>query len=121
MEVPALKRVYTFRRGVHPHETDGKRVTGSMPIRDAAPPTTVSVPLLQHVGAPCTPLVKRNEHVYLGQKIGEVAGLGAPVHASVSGKVKDFQRRTAANGSRVNVIVIESDGLDEWDPAIHPL
>ena len=116
-----LTKAFTFRRGLHPQETDGKRVTGAMPIRDAARPVAVSVPLLQHVGAPCTPLVKKGERVFLGQKIGEVAGLGAPVHASVSGTVKDFQRRTAANGSRVDVVVIENDGLDEWSPDIHPL
>ncbi len=116
-----MAKAFTFRRGIHPHETDGKQVTGPMPIEDAAVPAFVSVPLLQHIGAPCKPLVKKGERVLLGQKIGEAVGLGAPVHASVSGKVKDFQRRTAANGTRVDVIMIENDGLDEWDPSIKPL
>lgn len=39
------------------------------------------------VGAPCKPIVAVGDEVTVGQKIGEIAGLGAPIHASVSGKV----------------------------------
>ena len=46
-----------------------------------------------HFGAPCTPLVKAGDHVKVGQKIGEIAGLGAPIHASVSGVVKAVEPR----------------------------
>lgn len=30
-----------------------------------------SIPLLQHIGKPCTPLVKAGDHVDMGQKIGD--------------------------------------------------
>ncbi len=116
-----MTKAFTFRRGVHPHEVNGKRVTGRMPIENAAVPDTVVVPLQQHVGAPCKPLVAKGDHVYLGQRIGEPAGLGAPMHASVSGTVKEIKRCTAANGTHVDAVVIANDGLDEWDPAIHPV
>ena len=42
------------------------------------------------------------------------------MHASVSGVVKGIQQRTAANGAPCMAVVIENDGLDEWDPSIQP-
>ncbi len=51
--------------------------------------TRVRIPLQQHVGAPCRPLVKKGDEVEAGQLIGDVpkGALGAPIHASISGKV----------------------------------
>ncbi len=50
---------------------------------------SVAVPLKQHVGVPCSPLVKVGDTVAAGQMIGDVpeGKLGAPVHASISGVV----------------------------------
>lgn len=50
----------------------------------------VRIPLRQHVGAPCEPLVQRGEKVEVGRMIGDVpeGALGAPVHASISGTVE---------------------------------
>jgi Na+-translocating ferredoxin:NAD+ oxidoreductase RnfC subunit len=50
---------------------------------------SVNIPLKQHVGAPCSPLVKPGERVAAGQMIGDVpeGKLGAPIHASISGVV----------------------------------
>ena len=43
-----------------------KMATVTMPA-----PETVTIPMQQHVGAPCVPLVKKGDHVYRGQKIGD--------------------------------------------------
>jgi proline reductase-associated electron transfer protein PrdC len=43
--------------------------------------------LKQHVGAPCKAIVKVGEHVVRGQLIATPDGLGANIHASVSGEV----------------------------------
>ena len=50
----------------------------------------VRIPLKQHVGLPCQPLVSRGERVEAGQLIGDIpAGkLGSPIHASISGTVE---------------------------------
>ncbi len=50
----------------------------------------VNIPLQQHVGAPCRPLVKNGDRVSAGQMIGDVpdGALGAPVHASIAGTVE---------------------------------
>lgn len=113
-------KVYTFRRGVHPHEgKGGKSVTGPLAVRDAAPPATVAIALSQHVGAPCRPVVKAGDRVKMGQKVGEAPGfVGAPVHASVSGIVKGIQQRTGAAGTRLDCIIIENDGLDTPDDSL---
>ncbi len=45
------------------------------------------IPLRQHIGAPCVPNVKNGEKVFRGQCIAEPNGLGARIHASVSGTI----------------------------------
>lgn len=112
----------SFSGGIHPQERgNGKEVTGKLPIVPAQKPDMVAIMLSQHVGAPCKPLVKAGQRVYMGQMVGEPTGfMGAPVHASVSGVVKGIQQRTAANGAPCMAVVIENDGLDEWDPSIQP-
>ncbi|MCX6355275.1 MAG: SLBB domain-containing protein [Candidatus Aureabacteria bacterium] len=51
----------------------------------------VCIPLKQHVGAPCVPLVKKGDMVKAGQLIADIAEgkLGAPLHASITGVVSD--------------------------------
>jgi len=54
---------------------------------------TVGIKLKQHIGAPCEPAVGVGETVACGQVVGRrpmangVAALGAPVHASIDGRV----------------------------------
>jgi electron transport complex protein RnfC len=51
-------------------------------------PARVVIPLHQHTGAPCEPLVAVGDMVTAGQKIGESRSpMSAPVHATISGKV----------------------------------
>jgi Na+-translocating ferredoxin:NAD+ oxidoreductase RnfC subunit len=53
----------------------------------------VGIKLKQHVGAPCEPTVAVGDTVKLGQQIGAPPthdgkpALGAPVHASIDGRV----------------------------------
>ena len=107
----------TFERGVHPSYY--KELTSAKGIVPAALPKAVVIPLVQHTGAPCEPLVKKGEVVAEGQKIGEVkAFVSAPVHASISGKVKDIELAQHPGGYRCAAIVIEGDGsAKEWGAA----
>lgn len=106
----------TFPRGIHPlrriHE--GKRPTEGKPIRALPPPSRIVIPMSQSAGTTCDPLVKKNDRVLLGQKIGEPRGfVGAPVHASVSGTVAAIEQREIMGGTFCQCVVIENDGLDE--------
>ncbi len=75
----------------------------------------VVVPLLQHTGAICDPLVQKGDKVKKGRKIGESKSLiTAPVHASISGTVADIKPYPHPLGNKVLSIIIESDGLDQW-------
>jgi Na+-translocating ferredoxin:NAD+ oxidoreductase RnfC subunit len=52
---------------------------------------TVKIPLKQHIGETSTPIVKEGENVESGQLIASVpkGKLGAKIHSSISGKVKE--------------------------------
>lgn len=74
-----------FFGGVHP---DGhKDLSAAAPLAAMPPPARVAIPLRQHIGAPCKPLVSVGDTVCMGQKIGDGEGLCVPVHAPVSGVV----------------------------------
>ncbi|MDO8427273.1 MAG: electron transport complex subunit RsxC [Deltaproteobacteria bacterium] len=105
----------TFERGIHPAYY--KELTAAKRVECAALPKTVTIPLQQHAGAPCEPLVKKGDLVHEGQKIGDVkAFVSAPVHASISGKVKDIELAQHPGGIRVLSVIIEGDGaIKDWE------
>jgi Na+-translocating ferredoxin:NAD+ oxidoreductase RnfC subunit len=54
-----------------------------------AEPRRVDIPLKQHAGQPATPVVRVGDRVRAGDLLADVASdeLGAPVHASIDGRV----------------------------------
>ncbi len=103
----------TFRGGIHP--PDKKTLSANSPITEAKPPKIIVIPLSQHAGAPCKPVVSIGQEVKKGEMIGEPGGfVSAPVHASVSGKVIAIAEFMNAMGRMVNSIVIENDMKEEW-------
>lgn len=103
----------TFKGGIHP--PDKKTLAANSPITEAKPPKIVVIPLSQHAGAPCKPVVTIGQEVKKGEMIGEPGGfVSAPVHASVSGKVVAISEFPNAMGRMVNSIVIENDLKEEW-------
>ncbi len=85
-------------------------------ILDVPIPTQLIHPITQHVGDPAQPVVSIGERVLKGQLIAESEGsLGAPVHASSSGKVVAIEPWPVSrrNGENAPCIIIECDGQDE--------
>ena len=107
-----------FFGGVHPNEM--KQLSCDAPIVPFPAPQTVTIPMVQHIGAPCKPLVAVGDHVDIGQKIGDNSGLCVPVHASVSGTVKAVKPCPHANGTMVMSVVIENDFEQTLHPDIAP-
>ena len=107
-----------FWGGIHP-EGHKDLSRGGAPV-PAPLPAQVVLPMVQHIGAPCTPLVQVGDTVKMGQKIGDGQGLCAPVHASVSGKVVAIEPRLHPNGRQVLSIVLENDFADTPDDALQP-
>lgn len=107
----------SFPGGIHPlHRIHhGKHLSQTCAIEKIAAPEKVTIPMSQHIGAPCAPIVQVGDHVLIGQKIGEPRGfVGAPVHATVSGKVVAIQTIEITGGNYTPCVVIENDGKEEW-------
>ncbi len=107
-----MKRL--FFGGIHPkyNKEMSTTVTSLLSVK----PAQVVIPLRQHIGAPCSPLVQVGDRVLRYQKIGDGEGLCVPVHASVSGTVTAIEPRPHVSGQDVMAIVIENDCQDESIP-----
>ncbi|MDE5863700.1 MAG: electron transporter RnfC, partial [Lachnospiraceae bacterium] len=102
----------TFSGGIHPY--DGKDLSKDKAITDYLPKGDAVYPLSQHIGAPAVPIVKKGDHVLVGQKIAEAGGfVSANIHSGVSGQVKAIEPRMTVGGTKINSIIIENDGLFE--------
>ncbi len=102
----------TFSGGKH--VPGHKELSRDKAVRNAVLPKTVFIPLSQHTGAPCAPLVKPGDMVKAGQKIGESQSfISAPVHASISGTVRAVEEFNHPVLGRALSVIIDSDGKDE--------
>ncbi|MDP3487654.1 MAG: electron transport complex subunit RsxC [Bacillota bacterium] len=102
----------SFTGGIHPPYR--KEATSALAIERMNPPKTVAIPLQQHIGSICDPLVAVGDRVLMGQKIGDSsAPISAPVHSSVSGKVTAIEKRPHPNGRNILSVIIENDFQDE--------
>ena len=109
---------HTFKGGVHPNYMKAPEV----PISVVTPPAQVVIPMIQHIGAPCKPLVAKGDYVKMGQKVGEnPAPVSAPVHASVSGTVVAVEPRPHPLGDMIMSVVIENDFQDTPCEDLAPL
>ncbi|MGH8494545.1 MAG: electron transport complex subunit RsxC [Gammaproteobacteria bacterium] len=109
-----VSQVWKFPGGLRlpPH----KSASTTQPIAIAPAPAIAVLPLLQHTGAPATPVVKPGAQVLTGEPIASAEDhIGAPLHASVSGKVIAIENRPVPHpgGLSAPCIVIEADGRDQ--------
>ena len=100
---------FSFFGGVHPK--GNKEFAEHKAVQEFPEPDLLVVPMSQHIGAPCKPLVKKGDTVTVGQKIGDNTGLCVPVHAPVSGTVKAVEMRAHTSGTNVMSVVIQNDHL----------
>lgn len=96
------------------HMDEHKTLTEHVPIEVMPAPAVVYIPMSQHIGAPCNPIVSVGETVKVGQKVGDSeAYISAAVHSSVSGTVKAIEKMYTADGRYCDCVVIENDYKDE--------
>ncbi len=99
----------TFAHGVHPPQR--KELSADAPIEIVPAPARVVLPLQQHVGGPCTPVVKPRQEVAFGEMIGRgEAFVSAALHAPVGGVVQKPAVVTLPNGRHLQAIVIRTEG-----------
>jgi electron transport complex protein RnfC len=101
-------KILTFKGGTHPPHS--KTSTEKLSVIQPKSPDTVAIPMVQHIGAPCEPIVQVGDKVKVGQKIGEAKGfVSAPVHSSISGEVTAIEPRLTSGGGAVQCVVIKND------------
>ena len=98
--------------GIHP--SDNKKWSKDKAIEALELPDEAKVPMIQHIGAPSTPIVKRGDKVLTGQLIGQATGfVSANIHAPISGTVTSVDAYPNGQGQRRMMVVIKREG-DEW-------
>ena len=98
-----------------PHEKGTATLaTVKMPV-----PSKVVLPMQQHIGAPCTPVVKKGDTVMVGTLVGKAEGfVSANIYSGVSGRVAAVDTVHISNGTSVPAVVITPDGQQTVDPAV---
>ena len=116
----ATRILSPFRRArgaAVPHRKD----TAEMPTTTMPVPADIVLPMQQHIGALCEPVVKKGDHVDVGSLVGHAPrGLSADIFSGVSGTVKNIEQVFYSSGKSDTVVVIETDGLQTVSPDVAP-
>ncbi|MCH2158309.1 MAG: electron transport complex subunit RsxC [Oleiphilaceae bacterium] len=109
------RTLHDFHGGIHPEEN--KTQSTQLDIQKASLPSTLIVPLQQHVGKSAKVLVNAGDRVLKGQLIADADGvISACVHAPSSGVVREISDQAIAHPSGLSApcVVIDTDGEDQW-------
>ncbi|MDQ6961664.1 MAG: electron transport complex subunit RsxC [Mariprofundaceae bacterium] len=102
-----------FHGGIQPVEW---KETANCPIQRLALSEQYILPMKQHIGQECVPLVAVGDRVLRGQKVARSqAYVHAPIHAPTSGIVRKIADNPIPHPSGLGMLslFIEADGLDE--------
>ena len=98
-----------FRHGIHPPDNKALSEESKVEVMDV--PESVTLPLLQHLGVPCKPVVKPGQIIRYGEMIGlGEAFVSASLHSPIAGKIKRMNVVTLPNGRHLPAITIQADG-----------
>ena len=110
--------LFGLSRSIHPKD---KKHTSDMAIKALHDFPRVSIPLDMQIGPGCEAVVKKGDHVHVGQVLGEPLGpWSVPVHASISGEVESVSVQILSDGGHAQYVTIVSDGLESIWPDIGP-
>ena len=100
-----------------PHE----KATAGMATVKMPLPARIVLPMQQHIGAPCTPVVKKGDTVRVGTLVGKAGGfVSANIYSGVSGTVSGIETVVGSNGAVMEAVVIVPDGQQTVDPSVQP-
>ena len=98
----------SFQNGVHPQHL--KAQTQNLPIQRVPFGTKFVMPLNQHIGVPCKPVVEKNQRVRRGELIATPGGfVSSSLHSPVTGRVSEIGEFRAYDGNFAQAIEIEAD------------
>jgi len=115
MNAPVKDRLHPLPRGIHPPENKAQSLRE--PIRKAALPSHVVLPLTQPGFAIADVCVSSGQQVLKGELLARgMPGMGINVHASTSGTITAIGEHLVPNSSALpeTCIMLASDGKDEW-------
>ncbi len=100
-----------------PHE----KATAGMATVKMPLPARIVLPMQQHIGAPCTPVVKKGDTVQVGTLVGKAGGfVSANIYSGVSGTVSGIETLVGSTGAVMEAVVITPDGQQTVDPSVQP-
>ncbi len=98
----------SFQNGVHPQHL--KAQTQDLPIQRVPFGSLFVMPLNQHIGVPCKPVVEKNQRLRRGELIATAGGfVSTALHSPVTGRVKEIGEFRAYDGNFSQSIQIEAD------------
>jgi electron transport complex protein RnfC len=106
------KELKTFRiGGIHPHDN---KLSASAPLAQLPLPKQVTIPIIQHIGAPAKVVVQRGDTVKVGQVIAQHEGfISSNIHASCSGRIGIIEEVMDSSGFKHLAVNIRVKG-DDW-------
>lgn len=106
------KELKTFRLGgVHPQDN---KLSASAPLAQLPLPKQVTIPIVQHIGAPAKVVVQRGDTVKVGQVIAQHEGfISSNIHASCSGRIGIIEEVMDSSGFKHLAVNIRVKG-DDW-------
>ncbi|MBN1521895.1 MAG: electron transport complex subunit RsxC [Candidatus Aureabacteria bacterium] len=108
-----------FRGGVHPK--DFKDISRDEKLLSIDPGDEVIIPLVQHIGAPAAPNVKKGDKIVRGDIIGTPSGfISSLIHSSVAGTVKDIDLRPHPLGKNMMSVIVSPDTQAEERSSYKP-
>ncbi|NOQ63164.1 MAG: electron transport complex subunit RsxC [Methyloprofundus sp.] len=97
----------TFPKGIHLEEYKDESNVAATRRLPFAP--EMIVPLAQHVGKPAKSIVFKGQHITRGEIIAEADGfMSVPIHAPVTGVVKEIGLAKTAQGGKQAAIIIST-------------
>jgi len=111
-----LHKHKTFKTGgIHPHDN---KLSSQVAITPLPLPKMVTIPIIQHIGAPAKIVVNRGDMIKTGQIIATHEGfVSSNIHASVSGRVGVIEEVMDSTGFKHMAINIRVKG-DDWEESI---
>ncbi|HNV29255.1 MAG TPA: electron transport complex subunit RsxC [Cyclobacteriaceae bacterium] len=101
--------------GVHP---DDQKLSAGIAISPLPLPKVVTIPIIQHIGAPAKIIVQRGDMVKTGQIVAIHEGfVSSNIHTSVSGRIGVIEEVMDSSGFKHIAISIRIKG-DEWEESI---
>lgn len=106
------KELKTFRLGgVHPQDN---KLSATVPLAQLPLPKQVTIPIMQHIGAPAKVVVQRGDTVKVGQVIAQHEGfISSNIHASCCGRIGIIEEVMDSTGFKHLAVNIRVKG-DDW-------